>query len=106
MTFPCIIEPIAHYQQDEDHEDSDHLHDMMERIDPYLLEKSIAPGYFHKRPEDNDDGISHAQTSAPAADAQLAFEHQCRSYQADHGDDVGHRVMIAQKHGVVAEHQQ
>ena len=79
---------------------------MMQRIDPYLLEESVACNHLHESPEHDDRSVSHTQIASPRLDVELLLEHQCRTDEADGCNGVGYGVMIAEEYGVVAEHEQ
>ena len=79
---------------------------MIHRVDPYLLEESVACNHLHEGPEHDNRGVSHAQVASPRLDVELLLEHQCRTDEADGCNGVGHGVMVAEEYGVVAEHEQ
>lgn len=79
---------------------------MIHRVDPYLLEESVACNHLHEGPEHDNRGVSHAQVASPLLYVELLLEHQHRTEEADGCNGVGHGVMVAEEYGVVAEHKQ
>ena len=82
-------EATEKYRNDESNEDDEHLSNVCHRVNPYLVEQSVASHHFYESPEDNDSGEGVADAPTPRLDAHLTAQHEERGNECQYADGEG-----------------